>query len=234
MQYPKHMLTLTILLLVLAAVSVAQTWDATKDFGPSNPNGAWSYGWGVTGTSFTLYPFYYPDCGDFYGVHGIICWTADIAPDHNPHVSFNTTGEWLNYATVVNPPNALLLHPAPDWDPGDSIVQWKTPATANYRISGFFEILDTNPTGIIGLVFRNSTLLYKVELLGPPAQHPDKIGGRANFYFPELSLNVGDVISFGVNSDGNWNNDSTGFNATIVTPPTAPPCSVCSEQRRSP
>jgi hypothetical protein len=127
------------------------------------------------------------------------------------------------------PPDVLCVHPAPDWEPADSIVQWTAPATATYRVSGFFEILDTNPTGIIGLVFLNGKQLYRGELLGPPAQHPDKAGGREDFYFANLSLNAGDVISFGVNPDGTYQFDSTGFNATIVTPPTAPPCAVCSQ-----
>ena len=226
----KYVPLLLLLSAVMTAAGAAQTWDATKDFGLSNPNGAWSYGWGVMGTSFTIYTIYHPDCGDLQGIQGYVCWTGDL---NVPTVGFNTTGDWLNWTTVVDPPNALLLHPAPDWDPGDSIVRWTAPVAATYRISGFFEILDTYPSGIIGLVFRNGTLLYKVELLGPPAQHPDKIGGRSNFYFGELSLNAGDVISFGVNADGTFYYDTTGFNATIVTPPNAPPCAVCSQQEGS-
>ena len=230
----KYTPILIMLLAVVTTTCVAQTWDATKDFGPSNPNGAWSYGSGATGTSFSLYTMYNSDCGDVWGTEGVVCWTGNVYLN-TPLVSFNTTGHWTDYRhLVILPPDALVVHPAPDWQPADSIVQWAAPAAGTYRISGFFEILDTNPTGIIGLVFRNDTVLYRVELLGPPAQYPDKIGGRSNFYLPQVSLNAGDVISFGVNSDGTYQFDSTGFNATIVTPPTAPPCSVCSEQRRSP
>jgi hypothetical protein len=142
-------------------------------------------------------------------------------------VDFNTTGEWLNWWTVVFPPDVLLLHPAPDWEPRDSIVRWAAPVAGYYRISGFFEILDTNPTGIIGLVFKNGTPLYSGELLGPPAQHPDQAGGREDFLFSNIFLNAGDVISFGVNSDGSFYYDSTGFNATITF--AATPCAVCSQ-----
>jgi hypothetical protein len=217
----KHILFL-LMLLALSVTCPAQTWDATRDFAAFNPNGAWSYGYGVTGTSFTLYPTYNHNCVDEYGIQGVVCWTAEEY-DHVPLVGFNTTGDWLNFITVVDPPNALITHPAPDWAPADSIVQWTAPVTANYRI------LDTNPTGIIGLAFRNGTLLFRVELLGPGAQHPDQTGGRANFYLPQVSLNAGDVISFGVNSDGTFYYDSTGFNATIVTPANAPPCTLCSQ-----
>jgi hypothetical protein len=226
MQYPKHVLTLTILLTVLTAVSVAQTWDANKDFKDSNPNGAWSYGYGTTGTSFTLYTVYDPECD----LKGIVCWTAEEYGTA-PYVAFNTTGKWLcRDDGVLYPPDTLHIHPAPNWEPADSIVRWTAPADGLYRISGFFEILDsTNPTGIIGLVYQNDRLLFRAELLGPRAQCPDKIGGRANFYFGQLSLNAGDVISFGVNADGTFYYDSTGFNATIVTPPNAPRCALCSD-----
>jgi hypothetical protein len=215
----------------LSYVSITQTgatgatWDATKDFGASNPNGIWSYGYGITGTSFTLDPFYNTDCEDIWGASGVVCWTAETYYDHTPLVSFNTTGNWLNFATVVDPPDVLLVHPG-HYEDQDSIVRWAAPVAGYYNIAGFFEILDTNPTGIIGLVFRNGTLLYSGELLGPPAQHPNQVGGRENFNFSTLFLNAGDVISFGVNKDGAIQDDSTGFNATITIPPT--PCALCS------
>jgi hypothetical protein len=233
MKSRKHILFFLVLSGVITIACVAQTWDARKDFAPSNPNGAWRYGWGVTGTSFTPYTSYITGCDPYWGVQGFVCWTADLYYN-DPLVGANTTRGWLYCCNgVILPPDALDVHPAPDWQPADSIVQWTAPADGAYRISGFFEILDAvSPTGIIGLVFRNGTLLYRVELLGPPAQDPDKIGGRANFYFGQLSLKAGDVISFGVNSDGNFYYDSTGFNATIVTPPSVPPCAICSEQRR--
>ena len=214
-----------VLLLVVTAVSCfAQTWDATRDFGASNPNGAWSYGSGVMGTSFTLYAAYDTDCAQ-EGVQGFVCWSGELY-EYDPMVGFNTTGGWLNWWTVVCPPNALLIHPAPNWQPADSIVRWTAPVTGTYTIAGFFEILDTDPTGVVGMVYRNGTQLYRGELLGPPAQHPNQPGGREDFYFTNLHLNAGDVVSFGVNSDSNFYYDSTGFNATITIAATA--CATCS------
>ena len=219
----KYTPILIMLLAVVTTTCVAQTWDATKDFAPSNPNGAWSYGYGVTGTSFTLDPYYYhPNCGD---IAGFVCWTADVEP-HVPHVGFNTTGDWLNWSTVVFPPDVLGVHPGPNYGQ-DTIVQWTTPVTGYYKIAGFFEILSTNPTGIFGLVFHNATPLYIGELVGPPAQHPDKVGGREDFYFSKLFLNAGDVISLAVNKDGDYHYDSTGLDATITAVP--PPCTHCSQ-----
>jgi len=222
------------LLGITTTLCVAQTWNATSDFAAQDPNGAWSYGYGVTGTSFTLYPTYNDNCAEIWGVGGFVCWSAEEY-ENVPLVGFNTTGNWLDFITVVAPPNILIMHPAPNWEPADSIVQWTAPAAGNYRISGFFEICDierTNPT--IGLVYRNGTQLYSGTITGPPAQEPDQCGGRENFYFPSLALNAGDVISFGVNADGNFYYGSTGFNAVIVTPPSAPACEICSQSGNPP
>ena len=216
----------------LSDVSITQTgttgptWDATKDFAAFNPNGAWSYGYGITGTLFTLDPFYNPDCADIWGVSGVVCWTAETYYDHTPLVAFNTTGNWINCASVVDPPDVLLFTRA--------IMRIKT-QSCDGRLQSpgittspdFSRYCDTTPTGIIGLVFRNGTQLYSGELLGPPAQHPDKAGGREDFSFAKLFLNAGDVISFGVNSDGSFYYDSTGFSVTITLAPT--PCAVCSQ-----
>ncbi len=226
----KYVLLLT-LLVITAAICTAQTWDARRDFAANNPNGPWSYGSGVTGTSFTLYTMYTPDCGSYWqGVQGLVCWTGNLYY-YDPLVESNTTGQWFYCCySVVVPPDALIMHPAPDWELADSIVHWTVPADGTYSIFGYFEILDAvNPTGITGLVYRNSSLLYSGTLTGPPAQPPNKAGGRENFVFPQLALKAGDVISFGVNSDGTFYYDSTGFNAVISAPPSAPPCAFCSQ-----
>ena len=228
MPYRKHMFVL-ILIVITTAVCTAQTWDARRDFAASNPNGAWSYGSGVTGTSFTRYSTYMADCGSPYGgVPGFVCWSSELYLD-DPFVGANQTGHWVFCCnSVLLPPDAVIVHPAPDWNPDDSIVQWTAPADGTYSIYGYFEILDAvAPTGIVGLVYHNSTRLFSGELLGPPAQPPNKMGGREVFAIPALTLKAGDVISFGVNADGTFYYDSTGFNAVIFSPPAAPPCALC-------
>ena len=213
MTHSQYRLLTIVLVAFLTTQGLATVWDATKDFGPSNPNGTWSYGYGVPGTSFTPDPIYNPDCAL---VSGQVCWTAQLS-EQLPDVAFNTTGNYLNFITVVLPPDALNVHPA--WNYGqDTIVAWTAPSSGLYEINGFFEALDISPSGIIGLVYRNGTQLYSQELLGPPAHQPDQVGGRENFYF-QLQLNAGDVISFGVNNDGSASNDTTGFNATVTPIP---------------
>ena len=199
-----------ILLTLAAAAYATDTWDATTDFGPQNPNGAWSYGYGTTGTSFTPYSLYSPNCEG-----GIKCWYAPFYGDV-PRVGFNPTGQFIDWGTVVFPPDTLSVHP---YAGEDTIVQWTAPATGTYSIAGFFDILDIYPTGIIGLVYENGTQLYSGEILGPPAQFPDKVGGREDFSFSALNLKAGDVISFAVNDDNDFYYDTTGFDATITLVP---------------
>ncbi len=204
---------------ILAVVSAfaGTSWDAVNDFAAINPNGAWSYGYGATGTSFTPYTLYLPDHCGYFGAAGVACWA--YGQGSIPIVGKNISGHWLNDGTIVNPPSgALILHPGPTTD---TVVQWTAPSPGNYNVAGFFEILDVNPTGIIGLVYDNGAQLYSGTLVGPGAQHPMTLGGREDFSFVE-HLNAGDVLSFGVNNDGDVNNDSTGFDARI-TPVTATP-----------
>lgn len=145
------------------------------------------------------------------------CWA--YAKNTLPIVGKNISGHWLNDGTIVNPPSgALIVHPGPTTD---TIVQWTAPSTGNYNVVGFFELLDVNPTGVIGLVYDNGMQLYSGTLTGPGAQHPMTVGEREDFSFVE-HLNAGDVLSFGVNNDGDVNNDSTGFDAAIM-PVTATP-----------
>jgi hypothetical protein len=103
----------------------------------------------------------------------------------------------------------------------DSIVRWQAPVAGTYDISGFFELLDTQPTGVVGEVFRNDQLLFSQSLLGPPATQPSgPVGGMANFSLVQV-LAAGDFLYFGVNNGGLYYGDSTGFDATIspiVTP----------------
>ena len=143
MHLPRFVFQLFLILLILSAAAYAtDTWDATKDFGDFNPNGAWSYGYGVTGTSFTPYSLYSSTCN---GIPGIACWHATSYQDI-PFVGFNTTGQFIDWGTGVLPPDSLNVHPFADQD---TIVRWTAPITGTYSVAAFFDILDIYPTGII-------------------------------------------------------------------------------------
>ena len=83
-------------------------------------------------------------------------------------------------------------------------------------------MLDVAPTGVVGMVYDSSSQIFTATLTGPPAAHPNTVGGRASFSLVE-TLTAGTTISFGVNNDGNFLNDSSGFDATVTSASTATP-----------
>lgn len=188
----------------------AQTFDATSSFSSANPNGAWAYGTGTLGTSFTRMTVY--TNGNCSLSAGISCWQPSTVVNTVPAIARNESASILNFATIVLPTNLLLLHPGPSTD---TIVQWTAPQAGTYSIAGFFELLDTAPTGIVGAVFVNSNKVYTGTLTAPAAVHPNTIGARESFSLVQ-TLAAGAVLSFGVNNDGNYLDDSTGFDATIT------------------
>lgn len=205
--------------LLLSALSQssasAATYDAVAGFSSSNPSGSWTYGAGTLGTSnFTAFDHYTSNCT----TAGFACWQPPVTSLNVPLVGLNQTSSTINSGTVVIPTGVLDIHPGQSTD---VIVQWTAPAAGTYDIEGFFELLDVSPSGVIGSVYNGSNLLYTGTLTGPGAVHPGTIGGKETFSL-NATLSAGDVISFGVNNDGNYLFDSTGFDATI-TPRIATP-----------
>ena len=195
---------------LISATSNATTYNGASDFSASNPSGAWSYGDGVTGSSFTPYSVFSTSCIGFVGAS---CWEPPTLTDGVPLVAANNSGSTLNSGTVVFPSGLLLLHPGPATD---SILRWTAPTTGSVTIAGFFELLDTSPTGITGEIFDNGTQVYSGTRTSPGATHPSTPGESEAFSLT-LGVNAGDVISFGVNNDGNFLSDSTGLSATITS-----------------
>jgi len=196
-------------------ISNAIIWNDVTDFSSSNPSGAWRYGQGTTGSTFTPYTVFSAACN---GQPGVACWQPPVISFGVPLVGKNTTGSTLNFGTVVLPTDVLWVHPAAL----DSIVQWTAPAAGVYNISGFFELLDITPTGVFVNLYDNSTPVFaNVLLLAPGANQTTSTPGQKFSFSNTLSLAAGDVLSFGVNNDGGGNFffDSTGLAATITSVP---------------
>ena len=207
--------------LLIPGRSTGTSFDAVNDFSSTNPSGTWAYGSGNTGTSFTPLSVFSSACPVPTAVSGVSCWQAAVTVDSVPVVGKNVSGHTINFGprtNIVLPTGVLLVHPGIS---SDTIVQWTSPATGTYSISGVFEILDNSPTGITSEVFENSTQLYSKTLTGPPAVVPDTVGGRASFSLRE-TVAAGSVLSFAVNNDGNFLDDSTGFDATITSTTSTP------------
>ena len=96
------------------------------------------------------------------------------------------------------------------------------PAAGLYNISGFFEVLDATPTGVLVNLYDNSAPVFAGVALNGPATPPNtpNTPGQKYSFSNTLPLAAGDVISFGVNNGGgNYYYDSTGLAATITRVP---------------
>ena len=92
---------------LIAGAAQATTYNAAAYFSSVSSTGAWSYGTGVTGTSFTPYTNFTADC---LGT-GPACWQTATPVDLVPAVIANLSGATINFSTGVFPTGVLLVHP---------------------------------------------------------------------------------------------------------------------------
>ena len=196
--------------LALAGAAHATTYDLVGSFSTTSSTGVFSYGTGVTGTSFTPFPDFNSDC---LGA-GTACWQTTTPVLEVPAVIANTSGATINTGSVVLPTDVLLVHPGPGTD---SIVQFTAPTTAIYSLHGFFELLDTNPSGVIVSAYLQGFYEGAETLTSPGATHPGTPGELVSFSASNVLLAQGETIDFGVNNDGSFYDDSTGLALTVTS-----------------
>jgi len=197
----------------------ALTWDAVSDFSSTQStgvNGVWSYGWDA-GSGFNAFT---TNSACFAQVS---CWqTPGMEMYEVPLVAANTTAGTITYAnSVVHPNDVLNLHPGQTLDGSnqdiDAILRFVAPTAGTYSFNGFFQVLDTSPSG--------------VKILADGA--PVSIGGAANignltvgaptYFSGTVNLAQGGVIDFRVNRDGAIWNDSTGLSVSVASVPVPEP-----------
>ena len=100
-------------------------------------------------------------------------------------------------------------------------MRFTVPVTGTYDINGFFELLDTDPTGVTGIIAANGSVITTFPLTGPGATHPDTTGELEAFSAMDVFLPAGTIIDYGVNNDGNFLNDSTRLALIITSVPGA-------------
>ncbi|QYE33619.1 PEPxxWA-CTERM sorting domain-containing protein (plasmid) [Polymorphobacter sp. PAMC 29334] len=149
-------------------------------------------------------------------VSGLGCWQTTTPVLLVPLVGKNLTGSTLDFSTVVLPTNVLLVHPGQSTD---SIVRFTAPTTGKYNVSGFFELLDTHPTGVNAIIAFDNTVVFDQMLSGPGALSPSTPGGLVPFGANGILLHAGDFLDYGVNNAGNFYNDSTGLSLTFAAVP---------------
>lgn len=215
----KFLKTILLGLIGLAATqssASAETYKVIRDFSYLNPGGVWSYGYGVTGTSFAIVAPIENGCGTAGGRN-------DCFRHGNALVYMNTSGSSFvdpGSGTVLVGDNVLMMHP----DAGvDAIVRFRAPRVGTYTFKGSFTIMDASPTGIAPKIFAGTRNITKaafksasdVTLTGPGADLArKKPGGSKRFAFSR-TLQRGQVVYFGVNDLGNWTFDSTAFKLEV-------------------
>ena len=181
--------------------------DAAADFSlSSNPNGAWSYGEGIGGSSFT--PFTITG-----SVSGSVQYWQSSASAYQygvPLIGENLGSVPVTYSSAMIPGNAFIMHPGQS---DDAITRWTANTAGDYDYSGSFSLADTNPSGVIGEVFDNGQEIYSGVLTGPGASFPST--GQSEAFQGNVYLNAGDTLSFVVNNDGWYGNDTTAVTARI-------------------
>lgn len=186
------------------------TYDAVNDFSlASNPNGPWSYGTlsALTGGTFT------PDTStlvnQFYT--GEQDWFNGQGEPNSSVVERNDSGSTQSFLTIVSPTNLLRL------DCQDTItdVRFTAQGTGLYNISGLFQRIDTGGTPVSVQVEVNGSPMFSVDNFST-------FGAQEAFNLGNLSLTTGTVVDF-VLAAPQFNNDSTGFDATITYTPSSVP-----------
>jgi hypothetical protein len=199
----RYVYVLAAIVCLVCNTAQAKTYDAFNDFSlTNNPNGTWSYGYGVAGTSFTLYPTSATNCAS---IPGLSCW--DVNPNSVPIVGKNVTSNPITSGSLTIPTGLLAIHPFTGAE-ADTIVEWTAPSTGKYRLSGFYKLLDTQSVGVTALIYAGSTQIFDQALT---TSNPS-----ANFSITQF-LTAGETVQFaaGPNSSGGFFFDTTGFDATI-------------------
>ena len=204
----------------------AAVYNAVSDFSVlNNPNGAWSYGEGTAGSSFTAFTnssLYGGGNGaaqaiSFTGSTNVEYWQSSNPTYLVPLIGENKgAGASTCCNTVLIPTGVVWMHPGTS---SDAIVQWTAPVAGEYHFSGSFELLDNNPSGIIGEVYANSSQLVSDTLTNPGSNLGLQTPGQSAAFSGNVFLNAGGTLSFAVNNDGSVFNDSTGLTATITAVP---------------
>jgi hypothetical protein len=204
-----------------STANAATVYDALGDFTLSNPSGPWAYGFGNPATgNFTAMT----TSGTAFGGHaGLNYWQGVPVASDVPVVIHNISGAAVNIGTPYVPTDALLIHPAQNSEDPNSnvIVEFIAPTASSYSYSGFYELLDNNPSGVIGQIYAGTTQLYTGTLTSPAANSTvvPYTPGASETFGGTVYLHAGDTLSFTVNNDGNYFFDSTGFDATISAVP---------------
>lgn len=187
-------------------------WDAFLDYSlDANPSGPWRYSFETAGQGIRPMAAAGANCGDL----GMSCWKPSADSAGLPMVAINSTGAVHRNRTLVIPPNMLVLHPGLVGE--RAVVEFVAPADGRYKFTGRWEIVDKNPSGVkltwVGPRGTGATTL----LNGYTATSPISVTS---------TLAAGEKVSFSVDANGNYGNDSTGLVLQVTNQGPADPALV--------
>jgi len=117
------------------------------------------------------------------------------------------SGNW--YAPGGGYVGAADMHPDNSYD---VVRRWTAPSTCTVRVSGRVRKLDTaGGDGVVASVLRNGTTIWE-KTIGAR----DATGFHTGVDLDKVPVTAGDTISFVVASNGDWSNDTTGWDPTIT------------------
>lgn len=198
--------------LVCAATLQAATFDLVSSYSSaSNPSGAWAFGTASSldnlPVDFVLFSTNTNNAGGFIGLNA---WHGGSS--YLPWVAYNAGPGDLTYGTVTQPANMLALHPGAG--PEMAVVRFTAPEAGVYTISGWFELLDSSPTGVLFSGYRNDIFVDDYVLIGPQ--------GTNVSYTDVLHMAAGAHYYWAVAHNGDYSNDTTGFRMTLESTPDVP------------
>ena len=177
------------------------TYDVAADFSTnSNPNGVWTYGYALTlGGSLILY-------NQPGSVTGVDYWSLS---GNVPDVAHNSTPNPVSLGTPLFAPYQAAFHPGQTGE--YSIFRFTAPAAGTYLLQTSFSGIDTMGTTTDVHVLTNDAVIFSgsVNGYGP---------GTGPSFATNLVLQASDRVDFevGYGSDGNYLDDATGIQATLI------------------
>ena len=189
--------------LAIAQGTRAQTWDAFADFGCSNPNGAWSYGWRLIEWGQGFVPM--TTCGGSPACP-VQFWyepTISAVGIGRPTLGGASCDTW------TCPAGHLITHPGPGTE--YAVLRWTAPAAAQLSINVTFVGIDyVYPTSTSCGLMHNGSGLWGVSIssYAIPYSHSQVVNVAA-----------GDTIEIVIGNLGSYQGDATGFTLTISAAP---------------
>jgi hypothetical protein len=193
-------------LLAIAPSTCGQTWDGFADFGCSNPNGAWSYGWRPISGGTGWAPM--TSCGSF-GCP-IQSWIEPSVPAMS--IGRAQSGS-ASCATWSSPAGYLVTHPGPGTE--HAVLRWTAPAAGQVSVNITFMGIDyAYPTTTACELMHNGSPLWGVNIASYGVAYP---------HAAIVTVAAGDTIEAVIGNLGDYYGDATALTLTIVatTCPTA-------------